>query len=252
MQYLDIEQNSDEWFSARLGKLTGSSVSKIMAKPSEYLVFKYGDDAYKIGNLKTKKILKKEYTCPLEANNAMVKMQSKISSKFSQPAIDLAIKIALEKITGKLSENDSITSRHMDRGHIQECEVIRIYENQEFVEVTNGGFFDCGRTGFSPDGLVYDCGLIEVKSVISSVQYKNIKRTGIDPAYKWQILDNLMQSKRDWIDSISYCADYPEGKKLHIVRVKKEDCLDDFYLINERKNKFFILIEEIKINIMKG
>ncbi|WP_177412500.1 PDDEXK family nuclease [Entomomonas moraniae] len=55
----------------------------------------------------------------------------------------------------------------------------------------NGGFFDCGDYGESPDGLVNDDGVIEIKSVIASTHYATLKRNLFDPSYKWQLIGHL-------------------------------------------------------------
>ena len=202
----DIEQNTDEWLDLRMGKLTGSNISKVMAN--------YG-------------------------------------KAFGDPAKKLAITIAREQITGKRSLAESYSNAHMTRGHEQEPFARALYEEQYFVDVSNGGFFDGGNTGCSPDGLVYEPGLIEIKSVVDHVHYANIKRANIDPTYKWQIMFNLMETKREWIDSISYCADFPEQTRLYVHRVYKNDCLEEFGMMAHRITEFFKLVDEAKL-IIKG
>jgi len=180
------------------------------------------------------------------------KMMAHYGKSFGDPAKKAAVQIAVEQLTGKRSLVDGYSNAHMQRGHEQEPMARELYEDQYFVDVDNGGFFDCGNAGCSPDGLVGEDGLIEIKSVISSVHYANIKRGDIDPAYKWQIHFNLLKTEREWIDSISYCADFPQDKRLHVIRLNKADCEDNFKMIIEREAQFFELVEEIKTNIKKG
>lgn len=206
MRFLDIDQNTDEWLDLRMGKITGSSCSKMMA----------------------------HYGKPL-----------------GEPAKKAAVEIAVEQLTGKRSGVAHYTNADMKRGHEQEPFARALYEEKYFVDVTNGGFFDCGNAGCSPDGLVFDNGIIEIKSVISSVHYANIKRGGFDPAYKWQLHFNLLKTEREWIDSVSYCADFPEDKQLYIHRLNANDCKDEFKMIADREKQFFELVEEIKQTIIK-
>ena len=147
------------------------------------------------------------------------KVMSNFGKAFGDPAKKLAVSIACEQVTGRLNEGDSYSNFHMDRGSIQEPIARALYEDQTFVDVTNGGFFEAGNCGVSPDGLVGDNGQIEIKSVIASVHYANIKRGGIDPAYKWQKYFSLQKTGRDWLDFISYCADFPEETQLFIYRI---------------------------------
>lgn len=177
------------------------------------------------------------------------KMMANYGKAFGEPAKKAAVQIALEQLTGKRSESTSYSNEHMARGHVQEPIARALYEDQYFVDVTNGGFFDCGLYGCSPDGLVADNGLIEIKSVIPSVHYSNIKRGGIDPAYKWQIYFNLMKTERDWIDFVSYCSDFPIDNQLYVHRITKEESIEQFEMIENRGLEFFKLVDEVKKNI---
>jgi len=168
---------------------------------------------------------------------------------FGEPAKKLAITLAREQITGKRSIAEHYCNAHMDRGHEQEPIARALYEDQTFTEVTNGGFFDCGNLGCSPDGLILDDGVIEIKSVIDHVHFSTIKRGGFDPAYKWQIYFNLMTTERDWIDFVSYCADYPSDSRLYVHRTHRSDCAEQFKMIEDRTGDFFKLVDEAKILI---
>jgi len=178
-------------------------------------------------------------------------IMANLGKAFGEPAKKLAVSVAREQITGKRSAASSYSNAHMERGHEQEPIARSLYEDQYFVDVTNGGFFDCGNLGCSPDGLVMNDGLIEIKSVIDHVQYATIKRGGIDPVYKWQVYFNLMTTEREWIDYVSYCADFPEETQLYIYRVHKNDCVDRFNEMTSRISEFFELVEESKI-IIRG
>jgi len=168
---------------------------------------------------------------------------------FGDPAKKLAISIAREQVTGLRSVADSYSNAHMERGHEQEPIARRLYEELYYVDVTNGGFYETGALGCSPDGLVLDDGMIEIKSVIDHVHYATIKRGGFDPVYKWQIYFNLMVSERDWIDYVSYCADFPEKTQLYVFRVYRNDCQEQFEMLNLRMQEFFTLVDEAKVII---
>lgn len=199
-KFHDIQQNSEEWFQLRAGKLTSSNLKVVMAH--------YG-------------------------------------KKFAEPAQSYASKIALEQITG-LPLLDGFTNYHTDRGNEQEPIARELYEATTFQDTSNGGFFESAFIGCSPDFLVGDNGLGEIKSVIANIHYKNVERQNIPPAHKWQIIGNLKFTSRDWIDSISYCADYPIGKQLFIHRVYKEEFEEEFKQIDDRISQFKLLVEQSK------
>ena len=98
----------------------------------------------------------------------------------------------------------------------------------------------------SGDGRVLPDGIIEIKSHIPSVHFNNVKRAGINPTYKWQYYFNLKETGADWIDTISFCADFPEGKKLFVHRIWAKDSEKEFTQIDLRKAEFFELVEEKK------
>lgn len=162
---------------------------------------------------------------------------------FGEPAQKLALRYALEIVTGRASANDGYRSAHMDRGHAQEPQAIALYEQQYFCTVTNGGYYDCGDWGDSPDGHVDGDGLVEVKSVIASVHDANIRRGKPDPAYKWQLLTHLDASGRDWVDFVSYCEDYPEWDQLCVYRVLAKDVQEELAQLRERRGQFIELIK---------
>lgn len=174
------------------------------------------------------------------------KVMANFGKAFGEPAKQLAVRIALEQITGKSQESD-YTNDHMERGIVEEPVARALYEDETFCEVKPGGFFtDGGFLGCSPDGLVGDSGLIEIKSAIPSVHYARVKRQGLDPTYKWQCIGNLMLTGRDWLDFISYCSSFPVDKRLYVHRVHIEDVKEPVAQILTRAIEFEQLVNETK------
>lgn len=161
---------------------------------------------------------------------------------FGEPAKEYALKIALEIVTGRKAEY-SFKNEHMERGHAQEPIARMLYEEQNFVDVTNGGFFCHGTHGDSPDGLISRDGVIEIKSVIASVHEANIRRGAADPAYKWQRIGHLDCTGRDWVDFVSYCADYPEWNQLAIFRTYRGEVTEELNQLAERRAMFLELVQ---------
>lgn len=194
------------WMELRAGKVTGSSIAKVMA---------WHDKPLKTG------------------------------PKWGDPAKNLAVEIAVVESGGGATENN-YSNAHMDRGHEQEPIARGLYEAETFSEVTNGGFHDNGRTGCSVDGLVSESGVIEAKSVLNHVHYACIERDSYDPSYRWQLAHNLHESGREWIDYISFCSTFPNSKRLFVHRLYAKDLQKEFKLINARLKDFFKVVEEIK------
>ena len=167
---------------------------------------------------------------------------------FGDPAKRYALQIALEIETGRRAEF-SFSNEHMERGHEQEPVARMMYEDQYFVDVSNGGFFDWGSYGDSPDGLVGSDGGIEIKSVIASTHYATLRRGSFDPAYKWQLIGHLDCTGREWFDFISYCADFPEDKQLVVHRLHRADYQDEIERLRARRSEFLNLVQETLANI---
>jgi len=170
---------------------------------------------------------------------------------FGDPANKYAVNIAIEQITGKAIPSD-YTNDHMLRGHEQEPIARSLYEDEAFCTVQEGGFFMNDFIGCSPDGLVNDNGVIEIKSVIASTHFATLKRQALDPAYKWQCIGNLKFTNRDWLDFVSYCSEFPEDKQLFIHRIKKEDYQDEFAMIDDRIVEFKELVIKSKDLILNS
>ena len=196
----DVEQNSDFWYSLRLGKATASKFGCFMANDGK---------------------------------------------AFGDPAKDYALQLALELATGKKAEF-SFSNEHTERGHEQEPVARMLYEEEHFVTVTNGGFFDWNEYGDSPDGLVGDEGVLEIKSVVAKTHYATLRRGSFDPVYKWQLIGHLDCTGRDWVDFASYCSDFPIQKQLITYRVYRDDVKQEIIRLNERRQEFLLLVQEIQ------
>ncbi len=183
--------------------------------------------------------------------SAVGKIMANYGKAFGEPAKKAAITIARELVTGKRSMIEGYSNAHMERGHEQEPIARGLYEDLTFCDVSNGGFYDNGLTGCSPDGLVNDDGLIEIKSVIDTTHFATMQRDSFDPAYRWQLYFNLKESGREWIDFVSYCADFPEQTQLFVHRIHASLSDEMFTQIDTRLLEFELLIDQYK-GVIRG
>lgn len=96
----------------------------------------------------------------------------------------------------------------------QEDEVYaRAAYHDHFAPVQEVGFITSNRWGFtigySPDGLVGDDGLIEIKSRAGKYQVQTIATDEVPDEYMIQLQTGLLVTGRKWIDFISYCGGLP-------------------------------------------
>ena len=128
----------------------------------------------------------------------------------------LAYDLAAERITGRTT--DGFISFDMQRGHQEEPIARELYERASGNTVEQVGFIEDGIIGFSPDGLVGDDGIIEIKSVQQKFQIKSFAENEIPPQHVVQIQTGLLVSGRQWCDFVQYS----NGMPLFIKRMDRD------------------------------
>ena len=178
--------------------------------------------------------------------SSIAKVMANYGKAFGKPAQELAERIALEQLQGK-AVGSNYTNEHMQRGHAEEPIARDLYEKETFSEVTNGGYYiESEDVGVSPDGLVDNDGMIEIKCVIYSVHFQTKRREAYDPKYKWQLALNLSASGREWIDYVEFCSEFPKGNRLFVQRLTRADIGQMADKIRHRLSQFKVLVEQNK------
>lgn len=138
-----------------------------------------------------------------------------ITTKTMKPAINdtsrgLTATLAAERITGHVEPTP--TSRDMERGTMDEP-FARDYYSKHHAPVVEVGFmvrdFGSCKIGYSPDGLVGDDGLIEIKSRAQKKHLQTILADEVPAENMAQCQAGLLVSGRDWIDYVSFCSGMP-------------------------------------------
>lgn len=133
----------------------------------------------------------------------------------------LCRKIAAERLLGISSEKPFQPTPAMENGILLEDEARMVYEIETGSFVEEVGFVEKDKfIGISPDGLVGDNGLLEVKCPLVSTHIGYLLANGEAwQAYRWQLQCQLWASGRAWVDFCSYCPSFPGDKRLLIERV---------------------------------
>ena len=107
-------------------------------------------------------------------------------------------------------EEDSFSNAWMERGMFLEEEARDWYAFQNDVAVDQVGFImnDDKTAGVSPDGIVKDIGLLEIKCPKPAVHVKYLLNGGLPDLYKPQVHGALHISGAAWVDFISYCPGF--------------------------------------------
>lgn len=119
-----------------------------------------------------------------------------------------------ERITG--TTEPSFYNDDMARGHLLEPYARDLYQ-KHYGEVKECGFITRkinGITlGYSPDGLVGDHGLIEIKSPRAKTHLKSLLTNEVPAEYVPQVQTGLAVSGRVWCDYVSYVPGLPLFRK---------------------------------------
>lgn len=207
-----IEQGSDEWLQLRLGVATASNFKLIIT--------------------------------PLGSET---KGQSGGKSPLEKYAETLALELFYDKIT-----EEKFTNAAMEAGKLYEPEAREAYQEKtlDIVEEITMFKSDCGNFGYSPDGLVDDDGLIEIKNLEAKAHAEILMNKKMPNDYIPQVQGGLWLSGKKWLDFIAYnryCK--IESKRLIIIRVER----DEQYITKlvELANKVILLRNEY-LNKLEG
>jgi putative phage-type endonuclease len=127
--------------------------------------------------------------------------------------------LVAERETGQ--REDGYTNADMQRGTEMEPVARAAYEAHTGTFVTQTGFWlhpTIPYFGASPDGLVGEDGLIEIKCPRTSTHLRYRSDNKVPTTYKKQMICQLLCTGRKWVDFISFDNRVRDSKQLFIVR----------------------------------
>jgi len=184
------EQRTDEWHQQRCGRITASRFGDVMTAP------------------KTK--------------------ADREAGKLSQTAETYLLEKLAEKLTGvpvNLPANAA-----MKWGTKWEPDALAVYQDVTGYEVQQVGFVVSNvlqGVGCSPDGLVYEKGMVQFKCPYNpAVHLKTVRSLAIPREYVPQVQGEMWVADREWSDFVSYDPRQPLPQlAMSIVRVERDDKL---------------------------
>ena len=126
-------------------------------------------------------------------------------------------KLAGEIITGE--PMDTYSNADMDRGKERETEARDLYAFLRDVQPVQVGFIKNGNCGCSPDALIGDDELLEIKDAAAHIQIERLLKGVLPPEHKAQCQGQLMVSQRRRLHFMSHCRGLPPL----IVRVERDE-----------------------------
>lgn len=178
------DQRTPEWFQLRSGRLSGSRASEMLAK------IRTGESA-------------------LRRN--------------------LRMELCLERVLGHPLEETGYVSPAMEWGVEQEPHALARYESEVLADdlrlVTQVAYVsdETLLVGCSPDGLVEDDGVVEVKCPKQANFWAMVEGGVIPPKYLPQLRHTLWVTGRSWIDFVAYDPRFPEPLQLFVRRLSRQE-----------------------------
>jgi putative phage-type endonuclease len=159
------------------------------------------------------------------------------------------IELALQRVTKTIQE--SYTNSAMEWGVQTEPHARVAYEVATGNFVDQVAFIDhpsIAGFGCSPDGLVGDDSLIEIKCPNSPTHWEYFKSEEPPQKYVIQMQAQMAVTGRKWCDFVSFDPRMPERSQLLIVCVERDD---EFIANMEEEIKKFLSEVEAEVNLME-
>jgi putative phage-type endonuclease len=132
--------------------------------------------------------------------------------------------LVAERLTGERVEG--FTNAAMQWGTDMEPQARLAYELHRNATVFELGFAPhptIAETGASPDGLVGDDGLVEIKCPNTATHLETLLGASMPEKYFLQVQWQLACTGRKWCDFVSFDPRMPESMSLFIDHVKRDD-----------------------------
>lgn len=135
-----------------------------------------------------------------------------------------AAQLVAERLTGVAA--DSYTNAAMQWGCDYEAEARAAYAFYRDAAVTEQAFVGhptIAMAGASPDGLVGEAGLVELKCPNTATHIQTLLGGTVPEKYVTQMLFQMACAGRQWCDFASYDPRLPESMKLFVKRIERDD-----------------------------
>lgn len=218
----DLQQGSEEWFAQRRGMVTASVVDRLLTVGSPGAIDYDCPECEAPANSPCISRSRKEPT-PIKTPHSIRAAVAADHAKDAPPVIEtadndtsraLTATLVAERISG--FTEDTPMSSDMWRGVEMEPIARDIYF-ERIAPVTEVGFMVEDKwgyqIGYSPDGLVGDDGLIEIKAPRAKTHLTTVLADKV-PAYNMaQLQTGLLVTSRKWVDFIPFVGGFPMWTK---------------------------------------
>lgn len=134
--------------------------------------------------------------------------------------------LVAERLTGCVAE--TYKNAYMERGNEDESAARDCYSFITGNEVRQVAFIKHPKIscfGISPDGILPDGNLLEIKRKIPALHIDYLLKNRVPPEYIKQMAAQLSCTGADYVEFASYCPEMPENMQLFIIRYNRDDKL---------------------------
>ncbi|MDW2775220.1 lambda exonuclease family protein [Pseudomonas sp. BEA3.1] len=153
------------------------------------------------------------------------------------------MELLCERLTGQSGGADLSRNAAVQRGVELEPFACMAYEADKGLMVVETGLVmhpTISGFGASPDGLVGDDGVLEIKCPNTATHIATMQSERHDPQYEWQMLAQMACTGRAWADFVSYDDRLPEPLQYVCHRFER-----DFKRIREMESEIKAFLEEL-------
>jgi len=146
---------------------------------------------------------------------------AKTKSGYSASRDNYMAQLICERLTGQKGE--SFTNAAMEHGTQTEPLARSAYENARSLLVKEVGFINHPRiemSGASPDGLVAEDGLVEIKCPNTATHIDTLLSGKVPTKYITQMQWQMLCCQRKWCDFVSFDNRLPEHLQLFVQEVE--------------------------------
>jgi putative phage-type endonuclease len=170
--------------------------------------------------------------------SSIADMVAKTRTGWGASRFNLAARIVCERLTG--TPQDSYTNAAMQWGHDTEPQARAMYEFMRDAAVQQVGLVlhpSINKSHASPDGLVGDDGLIEIKCPNTATHIETLLSEDVEGKYVKQMQWQMACCGRAWCDFVSFDPRLPAEMQMFVQRVARDD---EFIAELEREARAFL------------
>jgi putative phage-type endonuclease len=157
---------------------------------------------------------------------------------------EYALELAAERLVRELPANVVTPAMQWGIDHEEQARIRYAFETNNDVFGIGFAFHDDFEwwAGCSPDGLIRDSGLVEIKCPSSKKHLEYITNAVVPPGYIAQLDGQLWVTGREWCDFVSYDPRFVEGADYFCVRHYRD--METIVEVNKRVHACAALVEK--------